>query len=197
MDQEELQKLKNLKGEIKGAVFQTDATHVSKTMGKEAVAKLQQASKELGWEIDYPNIKFMTWYPIGMKIISLLAAQKAFGWGEKELFEMNASAPKYTSFVSRILKYFVSLKGLFRQMPKYWKMHFSVGRLEPEEYDPKQNLAVVKLKDFDIHPLFCLVIRSYILSIIRFAIKSKKIIIEETKCVHKGDPYHEFSIKWE
>ena len=197
MDQEELQRLKNLKGEMRGDLLKTDAAYVLKTKGKEGVIKLQQATRELGWEIDYANLKSMSWYPIGLQAISLLAAQKAFGWGEKEVLEMGNVSPKYTIVTTMAMKYFVSLKQVIKEMPKYYRMHFNVGSLEPAEYDEKKKNLVIRLKDFNVHPLICLVIIGYIKKVAQFVIKSKNITIEETKCVHKGDPYHEFSIKWE
>jgi len=197
MDPKELERLKNLKGQMRGDLLKTDAAYVSKTVGKEAATKLQQATRELGWEIDYPNLKTMGWYPIGLLAIDLLAVQKAFGWGEKEVFDIGNITPKYSFLASMMMRYFVSLERVIKEIPKYWRMHFSVGKFESGKYKTGQKFLVLKLEKFDVHPLACVVISGYALRVTQFVVRSEKITIKETKCVHKGDPYHEFLIEWE
>jgi len=196
MTQEELKKLKDLEGKVRGVTLETDAKYVLIKIGQDGLTKLQQKTKELGWEIDYKDIKTMGWYPLGWRAISLLAAQEAFGWGEKEITDMGNSAPKYSFIATTMLRYFLSLKKVFNEASKYWEKHYSVGKLNTVEIDEEKKYAVLQLKEFKIHPVFCLYLSGYFLRISQFVIKSEKITVEETDCVFKQGNCHQFLIKW-
>lgn len=196
MDQAQLKKLKEMSGEVRGVTMQTDVNYVLKKIGDEGLAKLQQKTKELGWEIDYKNIKTMGWYPLGQRVISLLAAKEAFGWGDGEIQDMGNCAPKYSFIASTMLKYFLSVSKVFQEAARYWDKHYSVGKLVPVQIDEKKKFALLRLKDFNIDPILCPYFKGYFLRISQMVIKSEKITAEETKCSSLGDPWHEFLIKW-
>lgn len=197
MAQEEIQKLKELKGEVRGVVFKTDASYILKKFGEKGLAKLKEKTKELGWEIDYQNIKAMAWYPIGLRALSLLAVQQTFQWDEKEIKKMGNLAPKHSLMAGLMMKYFLSLKRVFEEVPKYWQKHYTVGQLEPYEIDEKEKYVVLMLRNFKISPILCPYLLGYFLRIGQFTIKSKKITIGEEKCEFKGDSFHQFLMKWE
>jgi len=196
MTQEELKKLKETPGQARGVTMQTDAEYVMKKMGEEGVKKLQEKSRELGWEIDYKNLKTMAWYPLGQRVISMLAAKEAFGWEDKDIEDMGNSAPKYSFVATTMLKYFLSVSKVFQEAANYWKKHYDVGVLEPVEIDETKKYALLRLKNFDIHPIFCPYFVGYFLRISQFVVRSEKITAEETECSSKGGAYHEFLMKW-
>jgi hypothetical protein len=196
MTQEELKKLKEMPGEVRGVTMQTDANYVLKKIGEEGLAKLQQKTKELGWEIDYKNIKTMAWYPLGQRVISLLAAKEAFGWGDGEIQDMGNSAPKYSFIASTMLRYFLSVSKVFQEAARYWDKHYTIGKLVPVQIDEEKKFAHLKLQDFDINPVFCPYFLGYFLRISQLVVKSEHITAEETKCPSKGDACHEFLMKW-
>jgi len=196
MTQELINGLKNLEGKARGVTMQTDASYVSKKMGQDALVKLQQKTKEMGWEVDYANIKTMDWYPIGMRVLSLLAAKEAFGLGDKEIEEMGNFAPKYSFIASTMLRYFLSIEQVFKEASKYWEKHYSIGELEAYEIDIEKKYAILRLKNFEVHPVICTYFCGYFLRISQLVMKSEKITAEETKCIFKQGPYHEFLVKW-
>ena len=65
MDQAELKKLKEIPGQARGVMLQTDANYVLRAKGEEGLAKVQRRLKESGTDFDYKQIKTMGWYPIG------------------------------------------------------------------------------------------------------------------------------------
>ena len=50
MNAEELKKLKEMTGEARGVTMQTDANYVSRKIGVDGLAKLQQKTRERGWK---------------------------------------------------------------------------------------------------------------------------------------------------
>jgi hypothetical protein len=196
MDQAELKKLKDMPGEARGVTMQTDANYVSRKIGEQGLVKLQQKTKELGWEIDYKDIKTMAWYPLGQRVISLLAAKEAFDWGYEEIKDMGNCAPKYSFIASTMLKYFLSVSKVFQEAAKYWEKHYSVGKLVPVQIDEEKKFAILRLEDFDVNPIFCPYFTGYFLRISQLVVKSEKITAEETECPSRGGRWHEFLMKW-
>jgi len=197
MEQEQLKRLKGLSGKVRGVAFATDAKYVVKKIGESGLQKLIEKTKELGWEIDYQDIRVMDWYPIGQRALSLIAVQEAFNFGSKEIKEMGNIAPKHSLIAGVMMKYFISLAKIAKEAPKYWQQHYTVGVLESYKLDEKNRKMILRLKDFKIHPVMCPYVEGYFLMIAQFVVKSEKINVEETKCELKGDPYHEFTVTWE
>jgi len=156
MNRKDLERLKKLEGMARGVTLKTDATYVLKKIGEEGLIKLQQKTKEIGWEINYKEIKTMNWYPLGSRIISLLAAKESFNWGDEEIKNMGNCAPKYSFIASLMMKYFLSLKRVFEEVPKYWQNHYTIGELIPFKIDEKKKYIILQLKDFNPHPVMCL-----------------------------------------
>lgn len=194
---EEIKKLIEVEGKVRGVVFQTDATYVRLKKGEGGLKAVEKKTKELGWPIDYAGVKTMDWYPIGLRVLSLLTIKETFNWGDKEIYDMGDSAPKYSFIVKMLLKYFLSIRRSMEESPTYWAKHYTVGKLEFIELDEEKRYYIIRLKNFKIHPILCLYLTGYFHRISLYTIKSGKITIEEVKCMFKGDPYHEFIGKWE
>jgi hypothetical protein len=194
---EEIKKLIESRGKVRGVVFQTDAEYVRQKKGEEGLKALEKKTKELGYPIDYDRIKTMDWYSLGGRVVSLLAAKEVFNWGNKEIDDMGNSAPKYSFVVKMLLKYFLSLRRSLEEVPTYWAKHYTVGELEFIELDEEKKYYIIRLKNFKIHPILCTYLVGYFRRFSQYVIKSKKITVEETKCMFKGDPYHEFVGRWE
>lgn len=193
---EEIKELKKLNGEVKGVPFITDLEYVRSKKGEEGLKALEKETEKLGWPIRYKEIQSTKWYPIGLRVVSLLACQKVFGWEEKEIFEMGNAAPKRSLIIRILMKYLVSLKKVCEKAPEFWSKHFAFGSCEVPDYNEKEKYIIVHLKDCKIHPLYCIYLAGYILRLFQFVIKGKAKI-EETKCMFRGDPHHEYKIIWE
>jgi len=193
---EEIKKLIKIPGKVRGQVFITDLGYVREKKGEEGVRLLKKKIREWGVPIDYEKAKPLEWYSVGLRAISLLALKEVFGWGDKEIFDLGNCAPKFSFIVKMLMKYLLSPKKTFQESPRYWKKHYNIGKLEAHEFNDKEKYFVLHLKDFKINPILCTYLSGYYLRIAQYGIKSEKITIEETKCMHKGDPYHEFIIRW-
>ena len=195
--EQEIKELIKIPGKVRGQVFSTDFEYVKESMGKNGLNLLKKRMEALGKPIDYENMKTTEWYPLGLRVISLLIIKEVFNWEDKDIEEMGKTAPKLSLIMKMLMKTFLSIERSFREIANYWKKHYSVGRLVPVDIDMKRKHTFFHLKNFKIHPILCPYLIGYFYTVADFILKSKKVTIEETKCAFKGDAYHEFSVKWE
>jgi hypothetical protein len=195
IDQNELQKIINTPGEVKGVVFQTDANYVLKKMGEPGLKKLEEQVKALGLAINYHEASALKTYPIGLRVASLLLIADTFGWSEEEIRRMGYEAPKTSFVVKLLMKFFVSFVRLMQEVPKYWQEHYTIGVLEPLKIDDAKKEAILQLKNISIHPLFCKYLEGYFEKIYEFSLEGKKGSCIEIECEFKGAPCHSYEFK--
>jgi len=111
---------------------------------------------------------------------------------------MGEAATKYGFLVRVVLKYFLSIKQAWQMCSLAWKKYYQVGRVEPIEFNEKEKYIILHHKDFKIHPILCTYLYwGIFVGFGRFTAKTKKITVEESKRMFKGDPYHEIVMRWE
>lgn len=189
------QKLMEVKGEARGMTLKTDWQFILLKEGKEGLKKLEDRMAELGVPIKYKEIKSMDFYPIGLDVISMLAIKELFHFDEKDFEEMGGSAIKFSLILKIFMKYFVPLRSIANQVPKMWREHYTIGDLEMPEFSEGEKYIILRLKNFRVHPIYCISTKGYFSKIAEMLVKSS-VDCEETKCVFRGDEYHEFLLKW-
>lgn len=194
---EEVKKLMEIPGKARGAVFQTDAEYVREKKGEKGILMVKEELKKIDCPIDYEIIKATSWHPVGLRAVSLLVIQKVFNWSDKEIEDMGNTAPKYSFIVGLLMKYFLSFPMTYKKSPAYWKEHYTAGELEAPDYDLKKKYYIIRLKDFKIHPILCAYLGGYFMRIGQFVLKGINFKAKETKCMFKGDIYHEYLVRWE
>jgi len=195
---EQLDNLMKIKGEVRGAVFQTDAEYVRIKKGGRGLVLVQEELKKLGHPIDYASIKATEWYPLGLRAISLLTIKKVFDWDDRDIEEMGNAAPKYSFIVRLLMKYFLTFPMSYKQSPAYWKKHYTVGKFKTPGYDLNKKYYIARLEDFKVHPILCVYLGGYFMRIGQFVLKeAKNFKVKETKCMFRGDSGHEFVITYE
>lgn len=192
----ELDDLFKKSGQVRGVVFNTDAEYILNKEGEEGLKKVEEKTKEWGRPIEYKKISNMEWYPVGLRVVSLLAARETFGWQDKEIEDMGYSAPAHSFIVKLLMKYLLTLKQTYEKSPSYWTKHYDVGELKVPEYSDEKKHLVLQLSDFEIHPILCPYYLGYFHKIAELGAQQKIVGIEETKCSFKGDSCHEYVIKW-
>lgn len=192
----EIENLMQIKGNVRGGIIQAYTVFIREKTGEEGLKAIENKMDEFGYPFEFNKIKIGEWYPGALSVSIILVAKDLFNWTEKDIFEMGNSAPKY-SFISKIvMRYFLSLEKIIKEIPNYWKNHFDFGELESYKWNEKEKYLILHEKGYKFHPLLCIYHSGYFLRIAQFAVKSKEITIEETKCMFKGYPYHEYIIKW-
>jgi hypothetical protein len=140
----------------------------------------------------------MEFYPVGLRILSLLAIKEIFNLDEKEIVKMGFLATKVSLILKLFMRYFISLQRVFfREAPKMWKKHYTLGEVIPVDLDEEEKYLVLRLKDCKFHPIFCHYLGGYFCGVAQLMLGSEKIKFEETKCPFKGDRYHQYLIKWQ
>ena len=192
INKEKIEELMSISGQVKDVVFQTDADYILKKYGEEGLAKLEKRAEELNIPINYKEANSLKLCPIGLRVLSLLLMRDVFGLSDSEIREIGYSAPA-TSFVVKLLMRFLSsFSRLAKEVPNYWKNHYTIGSLESVYLNEKTKDLIVHLKDFKVDPILCIYFEGYFRRIYEFAVGFGNGECKETKCMFKGAPYHEY-----
>ncbi len=183
-------------GKVKGEVFRTHAEYIRLREGEEGLKRLEEKMAELGAPINFKETKPFEWVREGVSSLSIVTAKEIFNWTDKDVFEMGRYAPKASFIIKVLIRYFVSTKKIFEEASKYWDKHFNFGSLEPVEYNEEEGKLRLRVKGFKTHPTVCIFHAGYFKGVTEFTVKTKNIDVEEVKCAHRGDDYHEFLITW-
>jgi hypothetical protein len=195
---ESVKKLLEIEGEVRGVVFKTDGEYILKEKGQEGLNKLERELKNLGQPIKYKKIETLAFYPVGLRAISLLVIKKVFNFDDEKIKEMGFFATKTSLIVKLFIRHFLSIQRVFfKEAPKIWRKHWSAGEINPIELNEEKKYALLRLKGFSLHPIYCCYLEGYFRGILQMIVKSSQIMSEETKCSFRGDKYHEYLVKWE
>ena len=194
-EEKNIPKLLKTEGMIAGEVFHTQTEYIKAQKGEKGLDEFVKKSKEMGYKMDLRKIDYKKWQPIGLRPFGWLVALRTFNWTEKDLIDSGYQAPK-VSFIMRILaRYFVSPEVTIKKSPSYWRKHYTVGSLSVSKIDMKNKKFVLQIDDFQVSRLFCVFYLGYFKKVVEFGgIENPQI--KETKCMFRGDDYHEFEITW-
>jgi hypothetical protein len=191
-------KLIEFKGEIRGIDIISDGDFVLRNHGEEALKKVEEKLKEVGFPIEYKKLKPMGFYPGGLKALSLLAIKEALGYSDEKIEEIGMAAPRFSLIIKLFVKYFFSLKKFFFDYsPKIWREYWTTGEFVPVELNEEKQFATVRYQNFDLHPIYCLYLKGYFTTLTKLITGAKKVECKETKCTFRGDKFHEYFLKWE
>lgn len=195
LNKEIAQSLLRVKGECRGLALREHLEYLLSREGPAGLKKLEEAITAAGYPFKYQDLKPMHFYPLGLEAILLLAAKKVFNYGDAEIEAMGAGNVRVSLVVRLFAKYLVSLEKIAGEAPKIWERYFTVGRVAPIKIDQVTRSASLRLEDFKLHPVECLSLKGYFSALAKLVL-NQPVVCEETKCVFRGDPYHEFLIKW-
>lgn len=185
-----------LDGRVRGSTLNTDAAFVESQEGREGLHKVEAAFRQLGYPLQYRKIKNMGWYPLCLRVLSLSIIRDVLRLGEGGVREMGDVAPKF-SFLVRIGMNSVGLPTIvLKNIPVYWRAHYSVGDMAVSEVNEQDGFLTVRLAHFKIHPILCQYFEGYFRRLMQFSFTDDVVDCTETKCVFKGDDVHEYRISW-
>ncbi len=196
ISKEELEKLMKIKGEIRGVALKEVERFVREKEGEEGLKKLEKTMAELGYPIKYNEIKSMGFYKLSLKAILLITVKRLFNYSDEKFQEMGKFETKSSPMALRLFaRYFISLDTAVKAVQKMWRVYYSTGILKVIELNKKEKYAILRLEDFRLIPPHCENLKGYFSGVLEMIIK-QDVTCEETKCVYKGDKYHEFLMKW-
>ena len=195
ISKEEFDDLMKIKGEIRGMSLKIIANFILREKGKEGLKEIEDTITNLGYPIKYKDIKAMTFYPVGLEAVTELALMRIFNFGKEEFKKLGEFAPKSAVVVRLFMRYLFSMNSLIKGIPKMWKIYYTVGSLKVAELNEEERYMILRLENFRLHPAECQIYLGYFPTVLQM-VTGRKTTCEETKCVHRGDGYHEFLLKW-
>ncbi len=190
-----VQELMKIKGETRGASMKGDLEYVLHKEGAEGLKKLEDEMARLGYPIRFKELRAMELYPVGVEAITFLVIKKLFNFDEEEFRKMGEFNSKVSLLIRLFMKYFVSLELLAKQAPKLWREYYSLGDLKIIEINKEKKYMIIRIENFYHHPIHCLTVEGYFVSIVKMVVKAP-VTCKETKCINRGDEYHEYLMKW-
>lgn len=193
---ESADRLMAVEGKVRGEKFRTHAAYIGQKEGDEGLKAVENKMEEMGYPFKFEEIRSLDWYPAGYSPLIMILAKTLFSWTDKDIFDMGYSAPKYSFLFKMALRWAVSVERMTEESPGYWRKHYDFGEIEAVDVDTEKKQIVARISGFKLDPIMCPYLQGYILRMLQYVIKDEARI-EENKCVHKGDDYEEYIIKWE
>ncbi len=195
----EIQELqKNDPGKERGTDIKFLVKYIRLKKGEQGFQKVKAKLEKCGYKLpDITKIDDMEWIPSSLPTIFMVASAKVFHWEEKEIIEWGKNAAAFHAVMRFFIKYFVSLRQTLKKMSQNWRKNYSFGDIEITECDNKKKKIVARLKNFKKHPITCIYLQGTFSKIVEISTGSQDVKAEETKCMFRGDPYHEFVFNWE
>ena len=182
-----------LKGQIRGAAIREIMAYISDEEGKKKLKELENVMEGIGCPIR--NIRPMEFYPLGLEAATLVAVKRLFNYDDKEFQEMGKFAGKFSIVIRLFMGHLVSLEKITKEAPKMWRKYFTLGDFNIVEFNKEEKYVILRIENYRLHPIHCQTLRGYLSSILQIVVK-KPVTGEETKCIFKGDEYHEYLLKW-
>ncbi len=195
ISKEELEELKKLKGEARGIALKDGLKFVLEKEGREGLRAVEEIVAKEDSSFSYNNIRIMGFYPIWMMALILVAIQRIFGYDDKKFQELGRFGAKSPLILRLYLRYFVSIKRAVNKIQDMHNKYFTFGSLEVVELNEKEKYIILRRKNFKIHPIHCQISKGYF-SAIAEMIVGKEVAFKETRCIYRGDNYHEFVLRW-
>jgi len=198
----EIKKIMEIPGNVKGSAFKGELEYILKKKGRKGLKAVEKKTEMLGYPIKYKEIEETKWYPIGLKMISFYAFLTTFNWGRKELAEIAESSTKMSFIVRLFMRHFFSVEQVFRATSRLWGRYFDTGLIEIVDFHNVEKrggsgYGILRIKNFKLHPLHCFYLGHFFIGVAKLTDpRLKEVKIEETKCMFRGDNYHEYLLKW-
>jgi len=196
LNKEITQEVMRLKGETRGLPIKQDGEYVSIMKGQEGVEKVEKELAESGYPIKYREIKNLNFYPAGFRALSLLAIKKVFSFENKDIRKVCAFQPKTPMVAKLFMRYFYSLPKIMKKVQDMWRTYWTTGEMDFVEFNEKERFALLRIRKFDMHPVWCTCMEGYFASLAGVVLGKKEVNCEESQCPSRGHEYHEFLITW-
>ncbi len=197
LSRKDAERLMKVKGQVRGAVFETDAQYILEKYGRAGLERLTRAMRDLDCQISYDDVSAMEWRSVGLRALTLRLMKGIFNWTDDDIRAMGDAAPKYSFIVKLFMKFFVSPAVAFSHAPEYWTKHYDVGYLEAVKLAEKERYAIVHLHDFEVDPIYCRYLEGFFSRLFKYMYPRSRIGINETECMCEGGEAHEFRVNWE
>lgn len=195
ISKKEFDELMSMEGKIIGAGIKPSAQFILKEEGEESLKKIEETITNLGYPLKFKEIKTISFYPLGLLAVFLIVVKRIFKYDDKRFEEMGKFAVKVPMVLRFLVRHFLSVDMWAKKGSSYWKRFFTAGSHEIPEWDEKKGYLINKIRGVRFPQSFCQITKGAHAGIMQMVV-GKKVTCEETKCVHRGDEYCEFVLKW-
>ena len=186
--------LMSLRGEARGIALKTDGIFVKENLGADALSRLEDNLKALGEPLEYNKIREMDFYPLGLRVLSLLTIKELFQFSDEKIKTMGRVAPKISFLVKIFMRYFFSLQKTMEEVPKMWREHYTVGNLK-SKLDSEKKTAYLTLEDFVARPILFHYLEGYFETVLKMVV-GLPVVCREIKPCQKGEKTHCYLLRW-
>ncbi len=178
-------------GQARGDLLLSYFNYIKGEKGTEKVLAIEKRLESAGVKIKASEIESLAWYPVGYEPLIVLAAMEEFGWTKDDVFNVSKEIVKLSLVMRTMVRFFVSADKIFEKVSKYWSHNYNFGEIKPVRKENKTY--IIRINGYDVHPISCVYNAGYMVGVAEMA-AGKGFKIEEVKCIHKGDDYHEYRI---
>jgi hypothetical protein len=170
---------------------------VKRRWGDEGHEKIIKELEKNGYKMpDSEKYSDMEWIPWSLVTIYFLAMIKIFNLKNDDVIEIaRGVATSPSTIVKVFVKYFIKPENSIKFFAKHWKRIYSEGELVVHKFDSKKKEIILHVKNFKRHPYTCIWDMAAVGRGLEIATGWKIIDQTETKCIFRGDPYHEFTYR--
>ena len=191
----EIDRLVKIKGELRGIAIKDDFNYILYREGKEGINRLEKEMARIGYPLKYKDIKSMKFYPVGLETVIMLVNKKIFNYQDEDFKKLGEWTTRLPLIIRLFMKFFGSVELAAKGASRMWRTYFTVGDLKVVKLDIKKRYTILRLTNWNFNPIHCLSCQGFFMGVVKL-IHKENVTCEETKCVHRGDEYHEFLIKW-
>ena len=174
-------------------MFKSNLGFIKKKFGTNGLRRVSEKIREKGFDFNMENIKDREWYPMEVRVAFIEAVYDLLDSNDDDMFSLGKYSALHVERLALLVRYTKETSLVASEGPKTWDKHFDVGRLDVIENS--KGRTVVRLLDFNISPVHCNYLAGYFVGAAELS-GAKDVKIEETKCISRGDPYHEFVLTW-
>jgi len=178
-----------------GYLMAADARYIIKNHGEQGLKLVEERFKKLGYNFQYYTIEDEKYYPMSIRILSLLIGRELFKWTDDDFRKMGEEACRISMLLKILIRFFVLPSTALSKAPEFWRKHNKKGTLSIKDYNYTNGRLVGCLDDYHSHPVVCRFLEGYFTNFMKFAMHVKKVKVKEIKCNHKTG-HHEFLVTW-
>jgi hypothetical protein len=193
----EKEELEKIEGKVIGLGILHDFQYVFKKEGKEGIEKLEKEMASFGFPLKFKEIKKFEWYDEKINFLLFLILEKIFHWKEEDFREMGRFGARVALITKIMMRYFVSLERIGKEVGKYWRKYHTLGDLKTEKIDEKERIVILSLENFE-HGFssHCRYLEGYMWQIVSYIVPKENLKVTEVECQFEGGKRHLFKITW-
>ncbi len=181
-------------GNAKGVVFKIDRKNIIKLGEEEALKKVEERLKELGYPLKYEEIISSEDYKMGYRYLSLLMMKEVLELSDNDIKELGERSVKVSFFIKLFASLFADVETLLNNVDKFWKKHYDKGSLKVDDFDEDKGATLI-VKDINLHPVYLKYLEGYSINVVKLVMPDKKVRCRQVKSEKKNE--YKLRIEWE